>query len=53
MMISKALAMCEILTKALGFENKSVILAWKAFEEGRYPAVSLHYNAWRIKNKNS
>lgn len=53
MMMSKALAMCETLTTALGFENNTVILAWKAFEEGRYAAVSLHYNAWKIKNRNS
>ena len=30
------------MTSALGFENKSVILFWKAFEEKRFLACSLH-----------
>lgn len=46
-MIRNYEAMGNELTKALGLENKTVILYWKAFEEKRWLACSLHYNAFK------
>lgn len=41
--------MGEEMIRALGFENKRVILFWKAFEEERWLACNLHYN-WFKRN---
>lgn len=35
------------MTKALGMSNKKVFLFWKAYEEQRWLACSLHYNCWK------
>ena len=40
-------AMGNEMTRSLGFENKKVILFWKAFEEERWLACELHYNCFK------
>ena len=40
-------AMGNEMIKSLGFENKKVILFWKAFEEERWLACELHYNCFK------
>ena len=40
-------AMGNEMIKNLGFENKKVILFWKAFEEERWLACELHYNCFK------
>lgn len=35
------------MIRNLGFENKKVILFWKAFEEERWLACELHYNCFK------
>ena len=44
-------AMGNELTTSLGLENRTVILYWKAFEEKRFFACELHYQAYKIKCK--
>ena len=44
-------AMGNELTTSLGFENKTVILYWKAFEEKRFLACELHYKVYKTKCK--
>ena len=39
-------AMGNEMTRNLGFENKKVILFWKAFEEERWLACELHYKCF-------
>lgn len=39
------------MTTALGFENKKVILFWKAFEENRLLACSLHLKSYEISKR--
>lgn len=39
-------AMGNEMTRSLGFENKKVILFWKAFEEERWLACELHYKCF-------
>ena len=39
-------AMGNEMTRSLGFENKKVILFWKAFEEKRWLACELHYKCF-------
>ena len=36
------------MTTSLGFEDKKVILFWKAFEEGRLLACGLHLKFWEL-----
>lgn len=45
--MDKYFAMGEEMTKALGFENKKVILFWKAYEEKRFVACDLHYKCFK------
>lgn len=40
-------AMGNEMTTALGFENKKVILYWKAFEEKRFLACNFHYKCFK------
>ena len=40
-------AMGNEMIRSLGFENKKVILFWKAFEEERWLACELHYNCFK------
>lgn len=40
-------AMGNEMIRNLGFENKKVILFWKAFEEERWLACELHYNCFK------
>ena len=40
-------AMGNEMIRSLGFENKKVILFWKAFEEKRWLACELHYNCFK------
>ena len=40
-------AMGNEMTRSLGFENKKVILFWKAFEEERWLACELHYKCFK------
>ena len=40
-------AMGNEMTRSLGFENKKVILFWKAFEEERWLACELHYGCFK------
>ena len=40
-------AMGNEMIKSLGFENKKVILFWKAFEEERWLACELHYRCFK------
>ena len=40
-------AMGNEMIKSLGFENKKVILFWKAFEEERWLACELHYGCFK------
>ena len=40
-------AMGNEMTRSLGFENKKVILFWKAFEEERWLACELHYSCFK------
>lgn len=40
-------AMGNEMIKSLGFENKKVILFWKAFEEERWSACELHYGCFK------
>ena len=40
-------AMGNEMTRSLGFENKKVILFWKAFEEERWLACELHYQCFK------
>lgn len=35
------------MTNRLGFENRKVILYWKAFEEKRWLACELHYESFK------
>ena len=45
-MREKYKAMGNEMIRSLGFENKKVILFWKAFEEERWLACELHYNCF-------
>ena len=40
-------AMGNEMIRSLGFENKKVILFWKAFEEERWLACELHYKCFK------
>lgn len=40
-------AMGNEMIRNLGFENKKVILFWKAFEEERWLACELHYGCFK------
>ena len=40
-------AMGNEMIRSLGFENKKVILFWKAFEEERWLACELHYGCFK------
>lgn len=40
-------AMGNEMIKNLGFENKKVILFWRAFEEERWLACELHYRCFK------
>ena len=40
-------AMGNEMIRGLGFENKKVILFWKAFEEERWLACELHYKCFK------
>ena len=40
-------AMGNEMIRTLGFENKKVILFWKAFEEERWLACELHYGCFK------
>ena len=40
-------AMGNEMIRSLGFENKKVILFWKAFEEERWLACKLHYKCFK------
>ena len=40
-------AMGNEMIRSLGFENKKVILFWKAFEEERWLACELHYSCFK------
>ena len=40
-------AMGNEMIRSLGFENKNVILFWKAFEEERWLACELHYKCFK------
>ena len=40
-------AMGNEMIRSLGFENKKVILFWKAFEEERWSACELHYKSFK------
>ena len=40
-------AMGNEMIRNLGFENKKVILFWKAFGEERWLACELHYNCFK------
>ena len=40
-------AMGNEMIRSLGFENKKVILFWKAFEEKRWLACELHYSCFK------
>ena len=40
-------AMGNEMIRNLGFENKKVILFWKAFEEERWLACELYYNCFK------
>ena len=40
-------AMGNEMIRSLGFENKKVILFWKAFEEECWLACELHYNCFK------
>ena len=46
-MREKYKAMGNEMIRSLGFENKKVILFWKAFEEERWLACELHYNCFK------
>ena len=40
-------AMGNEMIRSLGFENKKIILFWKAFEEERWLACELHYGCFK------
>ena len=40
-------AMGNEMIRSIGFENKKVILFWKAFEEERWLACELHYKCFK------
>ena len=40
-------AMGNEMIRSLGFENKKVILFWKAFKEERWLACELHYKCFK------
>ena len=42
-------AMGNEMIRSLGFENKKVILFWKAFEEERWLACELYYNIKKVR----
>lgn len=50
-MTKKYEAMGNEMTMALGFENRKVILFWKAFDEKRWIACELHYNLFKKLRK--
>lgn len=46
----RAYKYCRELTENLGLENRKVVLAWKAYEEGKYMTCSFLHGCWRAKN---
>ena len=45
--MERYLAMGNEMIKALGLENKEVILFWKAYEEKRFFFFFLHYRCFK------